>query len=56
MIQLFSRLPDSFQSSQHKAFNGACLAVLQSNTIKGRISITPTAEGLVSSTFILQAN
>ncbi len=46
---------ESFQSSQHKAFNGLCLAVVQSNTTKGRISITATAGGLVSSTIVIQA-
>ena len=43
---------ESFQSEQLKAFKGFCLAVVQSNTAKGRISITATADGLVSSSIV----
>ena len=41
---------ESFQSKQRKSFNGRCLAVIQSNIIKGKISITAAAAGLISST------
>jgi beta-galactosidase len=44
---------ESFQSSQRKAFNGLALAVVQSSTIKGKISITATATGLIPSTIAI---
>jgi beta-galactosidase len=39
---------ESFKSSERKAFNGLCLAVIQSNGKKGTISLKATAEGLQS--------
>ena len=44
---------ESFQSKQRKAFNGLVLAVVQSNTTKGKISITATATGLIPSTIVV---
>ena len=37
---------ESFQSEDRKAFNGLCLAVVQSNGKAGSIQITATADGL----------
>jgi beta-galactosidase len=37
---------ESFKATQHKAFNGLCLAVVRSKGKSGTIKITATAEGL----------
>ena len=37
---------ESFKSKDHKAFNGLCLAVIQSTEKSGSIKITATADGL----------
>jgi len=44
---------ESFQNNHRKAFNGLSLAVIQSNTTKGKISITATADGLRPSIIII---
>lgn len=44
---------ESFQSKLRKAFKGLALAVVQSNTTIGKISITATADGLISSTIVV---
>src|SRR5262249_33514141 len=43
----------SFQSTSRKAFNGLCLAVVQSNTKAGTIKLTASADGLQSSTIVI---
>jgi beta-galactosidase len=37
---------ESFRSSHHAAFNGLCLAVIQSRDKSGTIKLTATADGL----------
>jgi beta-galactosidase len=37
---------ESFRGSSRKAFNGMCLAVIQSNTTAGRITLTASSAGL----------
>ena len=39
---------ESFKTTKHNAFNGLCLAVVQSNEQKGKVVITATAAGLQS--------
>ena len=39
---------ESFQAKEHKAFNGLCLAVIQSKEKQGSIKLTAEAEGLQS--------
>jgi beta-galactosidase len=46
---------ESFQAKQHKAFNGLCLAVLQSKDHGGKITLTATADGLSPATISLTA-
>jgi beta-galactosidase len=43
----------SFKSNQYKAFNGLCLAVVQSKAKAGTIKLTATADGLQSSTITI---
>ena len=45
---------ESFKASSRKAFNGLCLAVLQSGTTPGQITITARATGLQSGTVVVQ--
>jgi beta-galactosidase len=40
---------ESFKASRRKAFNGLCLAIVQSTAKPGRIRITATSPGLKSS-------
>ncbi|NWF90621.1 MAG: DUF4982 domain-containing protein [Ignavibacteriaceae bacterium] len=44
---------ESFKANYRKAFNGLCLAVVQSEEKAGQIKITATAEGLESATLII---
>jgi beta-galactosidase len=37
---------ESFKATDHKAFNGLCLAVIQSKGKAGSIKLMATAEGL----------
>jgi len=37
---------ESFKSDTHTAFNGLCLAVIESGGKKGKITITATSDGL----------
>jgi beta-galactosidase len=46
---------ESFKGDQHKAFNGLCLAVIQSDGKKGAITLTATAEGLPSVSAVIDA-
>jgi beta-galactosidase len=43
----------SFKSNEHKAFNGVCLAIVQSRTKAGTIKLTAKADGLQSSAIII---
>lgn len=43
----------SFKSNPHKAFNGLCLAVIQSNKKAGTIKLSVTADGLKGSEIII---
>jgi beta-galactosidase len=45
----------SFKSSQRKAFNGLCLAVIQSRQKPGTIKLIATADGLQSSAISIEA-
>ncbi|MFN2108760.1 MAG: DUF4982 domain-containing protein, partial [Anaerolineae bacterium] len=38
---------ESFQSSKRRVFNGLCLAIVQSTTTPGIVTVTATAQGLV---------
>lgn len=40
---------ESFKATNHKAFNGLCLAIVQSGERPGSVTVTATAEGLSSS-------
>ncbi|MGH2642441.1 MAG: beta-galactosidase GalB [Chitinophagaceae bacterium] len=46
---------ESFKGDQHKAFNGLCLAVIQSDGKKGEITLTATSEGLPAVTTVIEA-
>ena len=46
---------ESFKANYRKAFNGLCLAVIQSKDKSGQIEITATSEGLPSASIIIQA-
>lgn len=46
---------DPFKADYHKAFNGLCLAVIQSKGEKGKITVTATSAGLPAATVIIQA-
>ena len=46
---------ESFKAPQHKAFNGLCLAVIQSTNKTGNIQLTASSEGLPSTTIIIQS-
>jgi beta-galactosidase len=44
----------SFKSTERRALNGLCLAIVQSNIKSGVIALTATAEGLQSSTVTIR--
>jgi beta-galactosidase len=44
---------EPFKSNKHKAFNGLCLAVVQSKEVKGQVIITAKAGGLQPATVII---
>lgn len=46
---------EPFKSNQHKAFNGLCLAVIQSDGKAGSIKLEASAEGLKSAGLIIKA-
>lgn len=46
---------ESFKGDQHKAFNGLCLVVVQSDGKKGAITLTATAEGLPPVSAVIDA-
>lgn len=46
---------ESFKAQSRKAFNGMCLAVIQSNGKAGRITLKATAEGLPPATVVITA-
>jgi beta-galactosidase len=46
---------ESFKGDQHEAFNGLCLAVIQSDGKKGKITLTATAEGMPPVTTVIDA-
>jgi beta-galactosidase len=46
---------ESFKTSYHKAFNGLCLAVVESKGAKGKITITATTAGLPATTTTIEA-
>src|SRR5665647_2604213 len=45
---------ESFKADQHTAMNGLALAILQSSGKKGNITFTASADGLASSTIIIE--
>ena len=45
---------ESFKADQHTAMNGLALAILQSSGKKGNIALTASADGLASSTIIIE--
>jgi beta-galactosidase len=45
----------SFKASERKAFNGLCLAILQSNGKKGTITLKATSPGLKPATVVISA-
>jgi beta-galactosidase len=47
---------ESFKASERKAFNGLCLAVIQSNGEKGTVQLTATSKGLAPATVIIKTN
>lgn len=44
---------ESFKASEHSAFNGLCLAIVQSNGKSGAITVTATAQGLPPATITI---
>ncbi|MDP4215475.1 MAG: beta-galactosidase GalB [Bacteroidota bacterium] len=46
---------ESFKASQHRAFNGLCLAVIRSSGRAGHIQVTATAEGLPPASLTITA-
>ncbi len=46
---------ESFKAGSRKAFNGMCLAVIQSNGKTGTVSLKATAEGLPPATLVITA-
>jgi beta-galactosidase len=44
---------EDFQGSRRKAFNGLCLAIVQSTARAGRIQLTATSPGLTSSSLAI---
>lgn len=47
---------ESFQGSQHHAFNGLCLAVIRSDKRSGAIKLTVSAAGMPSVTRVIQVS
>lgn len=47
---------ESFKASQRKAFNGLCLAIIQTGEKSGTITITARAEGLPPTSLTLESN
>jgi beta-galactosidase len=47
--------PESFKVNYRKAFNGLCLAVIQSNENAGKITLTATSNGLKESTIVIDS-
>jgi beta-galactosidase len=45
----------SFKADHRKAFNGLCLAVIQSKGKKGPITLTATSQGLPAATKMIEA-
>jgi len=45
----------SFKAAERLAFNGRCLAIVQTGRAVGQIQITASAEGLKSATAVLSA-
>jgi len=45
---------ESFKASEHKAFHGLCLAVVQSNQKNGKIILNATSEGLKGSSIVIE--
>jgi len=50
----FSHEP--FQSNQRRAFNGLCLAIVQSTTEQGAVQVTAGAPGLESAFVVVQVH
>jgi len=46
---------ESFKADHRKAFNGLCLAIIQSNGNKGDIQLNATSNGLQSATIVIKA-
>jgi beta-galactosidase len=46
---------EPFKAGYRKAFNGMCLAVIQSNENRGEITLTATSEGLAEASLVIQA-
>jgi beta-galactosidase len=46
---------EPFQANYRKAFNGLCLAVVQSTTTKGKITLTASSPGLSSTSAVITA-
>ena len=47
---------ESFKATEHKAFNGLCLAVIQSTGKSGSIKLTAVAEGLTPASMTITAD
>jgi hypothetical protein len=48
--------PDSYQAPHHKAFNGRGLAILQSTTAGGQVTVKATSPNLESSSIDLETS
>jgi len=46
---------EAFKADSHKAFNGLCLAVIQSKGQKGKITVTATSAGLPAAKAVIEA-
>ncbi len=46
---------ESFKGSSHSAFNGKCLAILESTKVAGNITLTVKSKGLASTTISLKS-
>jgi beta-galactosidase len=47
---------ESFKAASHKAYNGLCLAIIQSDSAIGNIQVTFSSPGLTSATTVLQTH
>ena len=47
---------EDFKASERRAFNGLCLAIVQTGTAAGEIRVTASAEGLKGATVVLRAS